>query len=331
LLFASCGTDRKKSVTPAVYYWKSVFSLSPAEQNWLKETGVKKIYLRFFDVDWDKPAGIPLPVGDVQISENNAGGIEIIPVVYITNKTLINTTDTLITELALNISKKIADKASRLKTAEIKEVQIDCDWTDKTRDKYFNLLKEIKKENSGKTLSATIRLHQVKYFERTGAPPADRGMLMFYNIGRPEDIHTVNSIFDLNTAKLYMYNFDKYPLPLDVVLPAFGWGVVFRNKHFIYLINELDYNTVSSSSSFGKISNNQFVCLKDVIIFGRLIKKEDIVRIESAGFNSTMQAARLASENIRTKNITTAIFHLNEELIKKYEKKEFNEIIDCFN
>ncbi len=72
-------------------------------------------------------------------------------------------------------------------------LQIDCDWTTKTAPKYFYFLQQIREKldahEDGGTfaslamLSATIRLHQVKYPEKSGMPPVDKGVLMFYNMG----------------------------------------------------------------------------------------------------------------------------------------------------
>ncbi len=75
-------------------------------------------------------------------------------------------------------------------------------------------------------LSATIRLHQVKYFETTGVPPVKSGMLMFYNTGDLENPSEENSILNIETAELYLSGLEDYPMQLDIVLPLFSWAVV---------------------------------------------------------------------------------------------------------
>ncbi len=52
------------------------------------------------------------------------------------------------------------------------------------------------REQSGLPLSSTIRLHQIKYRERTGVPPVERGMLMFYNMGQFSADPEARAIFD---------------------------------------------------------------------------------------------------------------------------------------
>ena len=73
-------------------------------------------------------------------------------------------------------------------------------------------------------LSATIRLHQVKYREETGVPPVDYGVLMYYNMGHISAMGA-NSIYDRSTALRYLGKLREYPLPLDIALPMFAWGV----------------------------------------------------------------------------------------------------------
>ena len=63
----------------------------------------------------------------------------------------------------------------------VKEIQIDCDWTASTQEAYFEFLHYLKEKAKDKQiqLSATIRLHQLSMTP----PPVDRGILMMYNTG----------------------------------------------------------------------------------------------------------------------------------------------------
>lgn len=327
----SCFNSRSSRVTAAVYHWQTVFDLSREELNWLKENEIKKIYLRVFDIDWNPVSTLPEPVGDVRIITSSLKDVEIIPAVFITNRTIKELPDSLIQQLAGNIVKKVKSKEIVFRNITFNEIQIDCDWTEITALKYFNLLKEIKKIWGGKVLSATIRLHQVKYYKNTGVPPVDKGMLMFYNIGRVENLHTINSIYEKGLAEQYMYNFDKYPLPLDVVLPAFSWGVVFRNKRFFTLLNEPQIEFFLPPEKFKKIADNQYICLNDINYNGVNLKKNDLIRLEIIDPAVTKSAAMLAAKNIKYKTITAALYHLNNGMIKKYESTEINSIINCFN
>lgn len=55
---------------------------------------------------------------------------------------------------------------------------------------------------------------------------------MCYNISDIKNPGTENSIFTEGEARKYFTNINKYPLPLDIALPAFSWAVVYRNGKF---------------------------------------------------------------------------------------------------
>ena len=100
-----------------------------------------------------------------------------------------------IEKLADNILKKIHELNRKTPV----EVQFDCDWTQITKNNFFYFLSYFKKQLANRismttpdplrdlqtepVVSATIRLHQLKFPEKTGVPPVDKGMLMFYNTG----------------------------------------------------------------------------------------------------------------------------------------------------
>src|SRR5690606_37345767 len=103
----SCSNQTEKEITRGVYFWKTNFLLSDEEKNWLTDSDIKKLFVRFFDVDWNSNSNAAIPVGNISIQTNKLNGMEIIPVVFITNRTLKNIPDSLITELSENIFNKI--------------------------------------------------------------------------------------------------------------------------------------------------------------------------------------------------------------------------------
>ena len=143
IILNSCSYNSNKDIFRGVYFWKTNFSLSSAELTWLKETEIKKLYIRFFDVDWNPNINKAVPVGDVTIETKKIDVVEIIPVVFITNRTLTNLPDSLIADLSNNIYIKILAKLHLFENQTTKEIQLDCDWTETTREKYFNLIEQI--------------------------------------------------------------------------------------------------------------------------------------------------------------------------------------------
>jgi hypothetical protein len=333
LLIISCSNNSNNEISRGVYFWKTNFSLSTAELNWIKETDVQKLYVRFFDVDWNPNINKAVPVGDVSIETKKIDGIEIIPVVFITNRTLVNVPDSLLSELSNNIFNKIFAKLSLFENRIIHEIQLDCDWTETTREKYFNLIEHIKRltEKDKIEITATIRLHQVKFFNKTGVPPIKRGMLMFYNMSDVSNIRARNSIYDEDVAKRYLVNFDKYPIDLDVVLPAFSWSCWFRNGKLKNLINDVKAKDLEVNSCFVKEDKNIFRAIKECSLKGNYILTGDYLRTEETDFNTTLGAAELIAPHIKNKKINVSIYHLTREVIKNYGTDQFKDIVDCFN
>jgi hypothetical protein len=333
IITVSCSNNSNKEISRGVYFWKTNFSLTIAELNWLKETEIKKLYVRFFDVDWNPNINIAVPVGDVTIETKKIDDVEIIPVVFITNRTLVNLPDSLIPELSNNIYKKIFAKLSMLENPLLKEIQLDCDWTETTREKYFNLIEHIKRltEKNEIEVTATIRLHQVKFFNKTGVPPIKRGMLMFYNMSDVSDIRTKNSIYDKDIAKRYLVNFDKYPIALDVVLPAFSWSCWFRNGKLKNLINDVKIKDLEANLNFVKEDKNIFRATRETSLKGNYILTGDYLRTEETDFNTTLSAAELIAPHIKNKRINVSIYHINGEVIKNYGTDKVKDIVDSFN
>jgi len=333
LFTSSCSNNSDKDITRGVYFWKTNFELSPEEITWIKENEISKLYVRFFDVDWNPNIKSAVPVGDVLIETKHVDGVEIVPVIFITNRTFTNLPDSLIAELSNNIYKKILAKLKIFDYQAIKEFQLDCDWTETTREKYFKLLEQIKQVTQPNKIeiTTTVRLHQVKFYKKTGVPPVKRGMLMFYNMSDVSDMRTVNSIYDKDVAKRYLVNFDKYPIDLDVVLPAFSWTCLFRNGKLKNLFNDVNKNDLETNSCFIKEDKNIFRATKESSLKGNYILSGDYLRTEEVDFSTTLGAAELIAPHIKNKKINVSIYHLTGEVIKNYGTDQLKDIVDCFN
>ena len=121
------------------------------------------------------------------------------------------------------------------KIFDFNEIQIDCDWTKYSKEKYFYLLKKIK-ELSDKKLSCTLRLYPYKYPDIMGVPPVDKATLMCYNLIKPLSQQNKNSILDIEELKKYLNEKKSSPLHLDIVLPTFYWTQLYQNNQFVQLL-----------------------------------------------------------------------------------------------
>lgn len=261
LIVFSYNKTQTKDIQISFYSWENNFE----EQN-INE----KLYIKVLDVNFSTK--LELLKTNIKETPKN-----FIPVIYITNETMKNVDYSLVSKAILET----------LKNYKFDEIQIDCDWSLSTRSNYFNLLEDLK-EKLNKKISATIRLHQIKYYTKTGIPPVDYGVLMYYNMSNIGDFNTKNSILDNEIAKKYHYNFDVYPLKLKLALPLYSQAIQFREEKAISLfegVEEKDFN-----NDFEKLENNRYKVLNSHYFKGRYIYKDDIFRLE----NSNEQDIKIA-------------------------------------
>ncbi len=331
--FISCNEKRsERAVERSFYYWKSVFTLTRFEEQRLDSLEVKTLYIKFFDVDWDEESRSPVPVAKLQVTNNKLPEkIQVIPVVFISNECIRKTDPSQITMLANRIHTLIQDIISGNRFKSIKEIQIDCDWTQATKEKYFRLLNDLKQKvtdlpngQAGYKLSCTIRLHQIKFLVKTGVPPVDRGLLMCYNMGNLKNPATKNSILETRELKKYSSNLSNYPLPLDLALPLFDWKVLYRNNSYAGLIQNLPGNCFTDA--FTKRSGNRYEILKDTLLNGYELRKGDLIRDEQSDLKEILAAANEAGSRLKNTQLRVSLYHLDSVILNKYTTNELESI-----
>lgn len=323
--------NKKHTVTRGFYFWKFVYRPTNFEKERLDSLGISKIYLHFFDVGWDDIKRKAVPMTILNIPDSSLIGqkkLQPVPTVFITNESLLQV-DSL---QAVNIGEKIAELVNRMiasnKLEGIREIQIDCDWTATTRNRYFALLNTVKGKFPGKTISATIRLHQVKFIEQCGIPPVDTGLLMCYNMGNLTNPATANSIIDVDELLKYTGHLDKYPLPLDIALPLFEWNALFRNNIYRGLIREMPESCLHEPL-FTK-TGNRYTINADTMLSGYAFRKGDQLRHEHCEMNTLLQVADALNSKISNDRFTVTLFHLDSITLKKYSINELESIYNRF-
>ncbi len=323
---ASCKTHDDITVHRGFYFWKSRLALTSTEQNPLYQLEIEKLYIKFFDVTWDELRKVPAPVAKIDFAQKIPAGIEPIPVVFITNETLQQASADDIASLGLNIPKLIESILSNNKLGSPNEIQIDCDWTESTKDKYFLLLKQMRKSRifQNKTLSVTIRLHQLKYHNESGIPPADRGLLMCYNMGNLQRPETKNSIIDDAVLIQYIDHAKDYSLPLDIALPIFDWWVWFSGNDYKGLIH-------SNSISLPTDANNRWHCIKDTTLNGYTFRAGDWLRYENSTWEENRKAIALLKDKLNTHELNLLLYHLDSTTLSHYEIDQLENIYSSFH
>lgn len=310
----------------AFYYWKTVFKLSAIEKNILSQNNIKKIYLRYFDVALNPKTNLPFPDAVILFQEPTTG-LTIVPVVYIKNEVMLNEAmDN--KDLVSKISSLIR-QINKKKQISIKEIQIDCDWTLTSRDNYLDFITEFRKANPSTILSATIRLHQVKYFNDTKVPQVDKGVLMYYNMGKIATGNS-NSIYDQEVAKKYLKSLKKYPLTLDVALPIYSWGIQIRNNRVIGLKSKISEREVRKDTNFVAMNNHFFKAKNGNYSHGIYYKKDDIIKFEAVSEADLKEILTDLKDNLKERPKEIILYDLDELNLNNYEKDIFTKISTGF-
>ena len=216
LLCIGCSQQKQRELPEgnAVYFWRTDLRLDSTEKAFLQQYHINKVYCRYFDVVMNDDGTEPKPNATISFSEILPAGIEIIPTVYITEDCMHQKH----AGLAEKIVKRIQQMNETNDISEVREIQIDCDYTSKSRSTYYDFLKEVR-QAWGKTVSTTIRLHQLSM----ATPPADYGVLMIYNTGDPRKWEDRNPILDYRDVYPYLERLDNYQLPLAAAYPVYLW------------------------------------------------------------------------------------------------------------
>ena len=282
LLLVLLGACSYEDTPPeqALYCWKTQVQFSAEEADFVKNNRIERLYIRYCDVGLRDNA--PVPIAPVDIDTLSLQGKTVIPVVYLKNEIfnpeLTEGNSTYISTLAHKLGDYI-EQINRYYCLRVSEVQFDCDWSLSTKQAYFSMLEAFKKEFPYQ-LSATIRLHQVKYREETGVPPVDYGVLMYYNMGRITATGA-NSIYDRSTALRYLGKLRAYPLPLDIALPMFAWGVHSADGQVLNLVGGLTHAEAQAISTLVPIDASDIYKVAEQTYYkGRVWQVGDLIKIE---------------------------------------------------
>ncbi|WP_265427001.1 hypothetical protein [Chryseobacterium sp. YIM B08800] len=333
-LIFSCNNKKVEKVENAFYYWKSNdYVASSKEKDMLVNQDIKKLYVKFFEVDYSDAMG-NYPISKTSFSlysycdEKKTPSYEVIPTVYIKNivfqKSNEKDLDKLVDNINFLINKYINERLDSLKTSEL---QIDCDWTASTKDKYFYFLKKLK-PISQKEISATLRLYPYKYPDKMGVPPVDKVTLMCYNLINPLADQSKNSILDLKELESYLNTEKKYPLHLDVALPVYSWMQLYQNNQFTNVL----YDVKDIKPHLKEIKPLWYEVQKDTVInYETYLRVGDKIKYEEITADKISKAIAIIKKNIKfDKEITVTLFHLDENQLNNYTDEEISHFYSNF-
>ncbi|MEO6524034.1 MAG: hypothetical protein ABIN91_20285 [Mucilaginibacter sp.] len=319
VLLAACKPGRK--VNTSFYYWKTVYRQNDTADSYLKRLNAHKLYVRIMDIDMADDGVNPIPISPITFQNKLPDSLQIIPVVFIVNDVLRNITHARMDDLSRKLNNFVKAKAEQAGKANFNELQIDCDWTQETRDNYFYLLKQIKRLIGDKQLSVTLRLHQLKNQKTSGVPPADKVLLMCYNMGNLRKYGVQNSIIELSELEKYTDdNLGTYPMPMDIGLPLFSWVVAFRDKQYIGIDKRIKFDNLNQTNQFASKGNNLYTAETDLPAYG--LHKGDEVRWEDSDIKAVQAAAAYIAQYLKPGEVNIVYFHLDGAMVKKYKYED---------
>ena len=332
LLSCNGSPSLKSNESNSIYYWRTTFSLSDSEKEFLREQDIKKIYMRFFDVEWAYPAknGEDVtPEATIRFNDTVPAGVEIVPTVYITTSAM-EKMQIKEEEYAEKIYKRIS-AICKQNNIVFNEIQLDCDWTKGTRQPFFRLCEAMKERmDSTQTLSSTIRLHQLTQ----SPPPVDKGVLMVYNTGNLMEMTSDNSIFSRRDIEPYLRDnrLARYPLALDVAYPTYGWSVVFHPGEDKYYFDRIMRRTdLSAYPDLKKIASNLYEATSDIDFsedgeeWDKVYEKYRI-RIERPTADEILDIKKLVDKQLTNKKHNNILYHLDESQLSHYSDNEISKI-----
>lgn len=303
-----------KEETPpyTFYYWKTKLALNAIEYRALEKAATPYIYVRFFDVD--KVGAKFQPVAVITKDSTFKTSKQTVPVIFITNRTFLNIKQEEITFLAKSISDLIEKKKFDYQLKTSNEIQIDCDWTAGTRDDYFRFLNELKK-TSGKEITSTLRLHQVRDRKVMGVPPVSKVYLMCYSTSSPLENSDKNSILDVPLLKNYLSKLENYPINnIAVALPIYSWGIVTNHAGKHKLINALSKKDLERGE-FKRITENEIEIQNDGFYFGNFLNKGFRIKVEEISEDQLKEVIKFLDKKIE--NYEIVYYQLDSKFVDR--------------
>ena len=332
-LFHSCKKEFKGAkVERAFYYWSAESDLNNDNQKRLNDLKTQKLYIKYFEVDFNKAMG-NFPFSKTQLSNYSIQDIKdltIVPTVFIKNEIFKFNSEKDLDVLADNMVFLIDKYSKEHFESEITntEIQIDCDWTASTKDKYFYLLKKIK-QKANRTLSCTLRLYPYKYDDKMGIPPVDKATLMCYNLIKPLSEKDKNSILDYEELKKYMNRSTAYPLHLDIALPIFFWSHLYQNNQFSGL---LEMNTNQLQSFTKRVHPMWYEVTKDTVIhYDQYLRVGDKIKCEEVSKATIEKTIDLLKSKLAFDDtVTISLFHADDNALNQFTNEEITSFYDSF-
>ena len=323
LLLASCSSSVKET-SVSVYWWKNKVEITDEMLQFKQANNIHKVYCKVADFRYNQlhnTIDIPLIHEKLSLEKQNVS-----PVLYIENDVFKHFSE----DYVFTRFKETIDKLmQRNIISDLTHIQIDCDWTLSTKDRYFQFLNKLK--SSFEIVGVTLRLHQVKYYKTTGVPDIDYGVLMIYNLSSVADFEVENSIYNYDLALSYLKGYlHNYPMEVKAALPAFAWAAHFHHERLVNILNFITYEELVKNENLTQLTDYRFVSKKAHFINAIPISKHDIIRYEEPNIESLKLLLGFLKQEVNQEKLEVIFFSLNAPFLIKNQNR-YEEVLSTLN
>jgi hypothetical protein len=138
-------------------------------------------------------------------------------------------------------------------------------------------------------------------------------MLMCYNMGDVGSASETNSILRPSIARTYLAKMNAYPLPLDVALPLFGWGVEERFGKPVRILDQVELPDLQDTAHFSPVSPGRFRATQSQYLHGTYLYRDAVIRYEHASPDSLRALMEVLSPHLEAMEgkHEIALYHLH--------------------
>lgn len=271
---------RPAPATASVHAWATRWAPDSAQRS-LVDTLRGRVYVRLMDIDLDPHGGGLQAIAPLAFDAPWPTGREAVPTVFLRDRALRGMDSAALHGLALRLV-RTARLVLGSRSIPWKELQIDCDWSAGTRDAYFTLLRSTASLlDSGRIVSSTLRLHQVRDREVMGVPPVKRALLMLYNMGPTSASAQDTAMLDLSSTSPWLSGLKSYPIRLDLALPVWTWWLHLRDTTVVGLVQG-KLPDPAREDALEPLGGGRFRLRRSTWVAGTFFREGDVVKMESA-------------------------------------------------
>ena len=134
-----------------------------------------------------------------------------------------------------------------------------------------------------------------------------------------------------NASRLRNAYIKSYPLPLDVALPLFSWGLQMRNGKVIDLLNKINFTQFENDSNFTILTSNRYQAKHACFKAGYYFQQGDEVKGEHVPAEDLLDITTQINQHTNHRIGKLIFYDLDSTNLIQYEKDIFQKVRNNLN